>query len=202
MSKSIILFNKNHIRIEKGVSNKVNGSLSAKCTVNEHRALNENKNNYKKKIKCISPLGFYYTKTEYTNIIDSMTIKEITIILPSEYAYKITYLVECNGSRISVDTRPWDIGDNESLSENHIKRLFSIIQDIMNELIFYKIPVYRNFESGYEYKESINTKWLLDMINEDIFGDKRGIRFQTDSEKIISHGFDLKTSFRKRKNED
>ena len=37
------------------------------------------------------------------------------------------------------------------------------------------------------------------MIYTDLFGDKNGIRFQTDSEKIMSHGFDLKYSFRKEK---
>lgn len=35
------------------------------------------------------------------------------------------------------------------------------------------------------------------MLYRDLFGNEKGIRFQTDSEKIISHGFDLKTSFRK-----
>lgn len=40
---------------------------------------------------------------------------------------------------------------------------------------------------------------LKNMIYTDLFGDKNGIRFQTDSEKIISHGFDLKYSFRKDK---
>ena len=38
---------------------------------------------------------------------------------------------------------------------------------------------------------------LRNKVFTDIFGSPKGIRYQTNEEKILSHGFDLKTSFRK-----
>lgn len=203
MSKNIILFNKNHIKIEKGISDKKNSSLSSCCIVSEKKSSQCTKNETYRRIKCKSPLGFYYTKTEHLHEKDdSFTIKDIKITLPSEVAYRITYVTECNGSRVSVDSRPWDIVCDGSLSEHYIKTLYDIINNIINEIKYYKIPIYYRF---YTYDHSTVCKdvsYFRDEINNELFGNKKGIRFQTDSEKIISHGFDLKTSFRKRKNEN
>lgn len=55
---------------------------------------------------------------------------------------------------------------------------------------------YSNYKS---YSGEITISDLKIILYEELFGDKNGIRYQTDSEKIVSHGFDLKTSFRKPK---
>ena len=71
---------------------------------------------------------------------------------------------------------------------NEINKLLDIISE--NKL------QYNPYKED-NYKPSLDN--LRKIIYKEVFGSEKGIRFQTDQEKILSHGFDLKTSFRKQK---
>lgn len=78
-----------------------------------------------------------------------------------------------------------------------INKLLDILSD--NKIkpnVCKKAYSYSNYKS---YSGEITISDLKIILYEELFGDKNGIRYQTDSEKIVSHGFDLKTSFRKPK---
>jgi hypothetical protein len=61
-----------------------------------------------------------------------------------------------------------------------------------------------NRENYYSNREGIETKRFVGDLTEvkkeiftDLFGYPDGPKYQTNEEKILAHGFDLKTSFRK-----
>lgn len=135
-----------------------------------------------------SPLGFYYLtkeKVKYeeeTNLPVSIFYHIIYITL-GEISYKIQYLVSCNDVKIGFDARPWDIciGD-KAMSEHFIKTLQKILDDI-----FARAASIKHWERT---KEKIYTE---------LFGNPKGYTTLDNEIKIVSHGFDPKESFRKRK---
>ena len=138
--------------------------------------------------KCVSPLGFYYYKNE--RCYNNNSYKEIG--LRQKYwfcldgcSYEISYLKKYNDTSIGHETRPWDLVGN-GMSDHFINDLEKVLNQIIDEL------------HGNKYdKEKI--KSFKDNIFIDLFGDVDGIKIQTNDLKILSHGFDLKTSFRKDK---
>lgn len=99
---------------------------------------------------------------------------------------------------IGVDKRPWEIvpGD-EGLNDNMIQSLLSDVNLMFQFSSDNKIKTYSNRSNS-----NLPISELKDMVYMNLFGRKDGIKFQTDSEKIVSHGFDLKESFRKGKEND
>lgn len=197
-NKKTTIFNKNHIMIIKeNMQNEV-CSVSYRNINNYHYT-----NNYFKrienKVKCESPLGFYYYKTEYIhepNNNSHSTISEFVIKLPTK-TYTITYINSYESTCLNDDIRPWLIHPSDKpIPEHFIYDLKRIIDNILDEINGYKISI--NYYTG-DYTSPKDYKWLHDILYENLFGNVNGIRFQTDSEKIIAHGFDLKTSFRKPK---
>ena len=102
--------------------------------------------------------------------------------------------------------RPWDVypGDGD-FSDN---MLDSLVKDItrffqmMEEKGINKVFKVQTYWDHGEYKRNDNSKELSVLKREtfsDLFGNPNGPRFQTDTEKILAHGFDLKYSFRKDK---
>lgn len=193
-ASKITLFNKNHISIIKEINIKNNQNY-----VN-FRELFKNEGYYDHKpynqIKCKSPLGFYYIKkTPVTKYDKTYGANVFEILLPTE-KYVITYLHSFNHNHIGTDLRPWEIFEGEKSMQEHfimalkdiIDNILNIIQDNKLEIITYK---------GCPNSATKSFQWLKDLLYIDLFGSTKGIRFQTDSEKILSHGFDLKTSFRK-----
>ena len=139
--------------------------------------------------KCISPLGFYYykninnikTKTVYGE--EGVRYKHI-IGINSGY-YEITYITKLNSTSIGHETRPWDLIGN-GIEDHLIHDLERLLSNLIVSLEDY----------GYkkdDLKEFKNTLFI------DLFGSADGIKTQTNEGKILSHGFDLKESFRKRK---
>ena len=139
-----------------------------------------------KEVVLKSPLGFYYTKKvqeiEKPEKSDTWTLVVWTWIDRDKTSYVLSYPIKKNDTEISVETRPWEILNNESFPT----RLLPILEkELKNGL-----DIIKDRELAKEKQKKIFTE---------IFGYPEGPKFQTDEEKILSHGFDLKESFRKRK---
>lgn len=202
------LFNKNHIRLTKTtlydpskILSKDSGFISIFSSSSgiDSRYYWEKKNNNVKNNpeKCKSPLGFYYwkiRKDEFEN--NSMTIKEIHIE-NYDIKYCLTYVSEFHGVQIGNETRPWMLVEGDKSIEDHF--IFDLLE-LLNDLFMYaeekKITAYKGSKWEPKHIET-SIKSIKDEVFVDLFGSKDGIKFQTNDEKILSHGFDLKTSFRK-----
>ena len=151
------------------------------------------------KIKHESPLGFYYTTHEWKNDNSynkkpkNVTYRKYIIWLENtkyELEYPIEYCANDNVQHINVDMRPWDILPGyKGMPDNMINTLIKEANRFIDLIFEYK----NTFELSLtpeQYRKSI-------MI--DLFGYEDGPKIQPNNIKILSHGFDLKESFRKRK---
>ena len=157
--------------------------------------------------KCESPLGFYYFKNEFIEkevdeSVDNshVFIYEISLIA-KHHTYKLILPRRQGNIGISVDTRPWNIVSGyKSLPDNLIQDLFNILESIFSELRDDKacVMLYKKYDNKFE-KSLEGLGHFKNKLYLSIFGNSKGPIQQTNSEKILSHGFDLKTSFRKDK---
>ena len=151
-----------------------------------------------RRVKCISPLGFYYYK-DINNAHTKVTYKEqgtrrkYIIKFVGGY-YEISYLTSFNNTTIGHETRPWDLVGN-GIADHFIKDLEKVMNDIVS---FLRDNVGYTPSVGYSKKDIDEFKYNVFV---DLFGDPDGMKAQTNEGKILSHGFDLKMSFRKRKEE-
>ena len=146
-----------------------------------------------------SPLGFYYTTTEWVGCDTSKKPKSVTykkyIIWLDTTKYELEYPTEYSSNNmtqhIDVDMRPWDIlpGYN-GIPDNMVNALVREINGFIDLLYEYKKSLDGLNLTPESYRKSI-------MI--DLFGYEDGPKIQPNDIKILSHGFDLKESFRKRK---
>lgn len=146
-----------------------------------------------------SPLGFYYTTTEWVGCDTSKKPKSVTykkyIIWLDTTKYELEYPTEYSSNNmtqhIDVDMRPWDIlpGYN-GMPDNMVNALVREINGFIDLLYEYKKSLDGLNLTPESYRKSI-------MI--DLFGYEDGPKIQPNDIKILSHGFDLKESFRKRK---
>lgn len=174
-----------------------------------------------------SPLGFYYTKQVCINLDEQpkipmeayantsmKTLRKLTIRVDDSTEYVLTYpirngdVVLYNGYRnVASEIRPWQLLDGTSMEDHFIFDLFDILNKIFAEAGENDLKMYEERKS-YMY-DSSNNKWSTTAtwrevqmdVYQQMFGDKNGPRFQTNEEKILAAGFDLKTSFRKAKEE-
>lgn len=139
------------------------------------------------KYKCISPLGFYYTRpVKIEDVYREVGTKKVYTIPLDEGYYEISYLNKYNDTTISHETRPWDLIGN-GLQENLIKALENLFKDIFESMYSLK----------YNKKEIEEFKRNLFI---DIFGSADGtVKTLTDKLKLELHGFDPIKSFRKEK---
>ena len=198
--KRTTLFRKNHIEITKEdypIKNLVPGVIRTFSGASDHTSYFSSNFRYYKKKKVIlkSPLGFYYEKTITVgsdknkgkfSSTKSGTVYRIS--LPST-RYTITYLTSYGESRIQRGfdgVRPWGVDPSDKAMPDHfiddLKKEIDKILDIVSQ-----------------YKLSEKPEELRKDIYLDLFGFPDGPKYQTDLEKIESHGFDTKVSFRKRK---
>ena len=146
-----------------------------------------------------SPLGFYYISKKYVNNDDynkmpkTVTYKKFVISLNTE-KYELEYPIEYSANndvqKINVEMRPWDIVPGyKGMPDNMINALVKEVNKFI-DLIF-------------EYKKSLNLKFTPEeykkIIMVNLFGYEDGPKITSNNIKILSHGFDLKKSFRKRK---
>ena len=142
-----------------------------------------------RELKCLSPLGFYYYKSE-SSLNNKKKYQEegIRKVYRIEFQggyYEISYLTNRNNTSIGHEIRPWDLIGNGI--EDH---LISDLEKVMNNIVAFL------HENKYD-EEKIN-EFKHDCFC-DLFGSPEGVKTQTNEGKILAHGFDLKTSFRKRK---
>ena len=150
-------------------------------------------------IKHESPLGFYYYTREWKkyNTTDkkpkSVTYKKYIIYLDSkkyELEFPTSYYSNGTKQAINIDMRPWDILPGyKGMPDNMIKVLVQETNKFLDILFEYKNYIQMNSDPNI-YKKRI-------MI--ELFGYEDGPKVQPNDIKILSHGFDLKQSFRKRK---
>lgn len=220
------LFNKNHILIEEYSNEKNDISyVTTNSTSLSKDYLNPNRYSdigyYKtvqEKIRKESKLGFYY----YTTITKKVPTEKQNKILKTDktailykrfeiygprYHYVIQYPYAYNNVYISQDTRPYDLTDKNGLDDHFIKDLKEELDKIFEVAYNDKIELVENHKN--HWWETHNDEQYLKKpigefkmeIYENIFGFKDGPKFQTNEEKILSHGFDTKISFRNRKEE-
>ena len=135
-----------------------------------------------------SPLGFYYNSNEEVEYEEESKVGvevnyHIISIYLYENLYRIKYPISCNDVTIGFDARPWDIciGDM-SMPEHFVKAL----QKTLDEIFSHAGPI----------KHWERTK---DKVFIELFGNTKGYDTLPNDIKIVSHGFDPKESFRKRK---
>lgn len=167
-------------------------------------------------IKRESKLGFYYYeirehKAEPQKIInhdkyDAATYNKLVFKFDDK-RYEMIYPIKCGDISINRETRPWDLLPGTNGIEDHfitdlykeVIKFFDICED---ERIGYQI---RPARYGYNKTDVVYAKdmsWVDDIRKEvlrDLFGDENGPTINYNDIKILSHGFDLKQSFRKRK---
>ena len=151
-------------------------------------------------IKKTSPLGFYYYVREYNTNNYGQKSNNISvnykkhIIWLNGTKYELEYPIEyCNNDmvqRINIDMRPWDILPGyKGMPDNMINALVKEANKFINII--------------YEYKNTLKMSESADFIRKyimiDLFGYEDGPKIQPNNIKILAHGFDLKESFRKRK---
>lgn len=185
------------------------------CTFTSERSRQRiNKNIKEKEIRLKSPLGFYYTKVikpemEPIRSKSITTCKTYRFYTEEGTNYELIYYTSANGASISFDKRPWELLDNEYFEDNYVEALIDIInkitvdasskythKDFGNHYLSRKEGGYYNSDYKYEYIIGSMTE-IKKKIFTDLFGYPDGPKRQTNNEKILSHGFDLKTSFRK-----
>jgi len=201
--KTKILYSRNGIRIIKTEHLTPGGLNKTWCfesTIHEERlenvSVNQKRGEYET-IKHESPLGFYYyTQIWKDNKIikpKSVSYKKYIIWLGSEkYELEYPYRYDNNGDtqRINVEMRPWDIAPGyKGMPDNMINALLKEATHFIDIIFEYKKQLRLNMSPD-EYRKDI-------MI--DLFGYEDEPKVQPNNIKILAHGFDLKTSFRKPK---
>lgn len=154
----------------------------------------------KKVVKCKSPLGFYYYKTVYSSSQPHSPSAFLCLITfwDGKKVTQIKYFKSYGDTMVGVDTRPWEVvPESGDMPDHQVQALLKVVTDILTEVENSKAVI-----KEYHKYDSERTLSFYDLKKElmvDLFGDIRGPRFQSNEEKILSHGFDLKESFRKRK---
>ena len=153
-----------------------------------------------------SPLGFYYTRTIYPQQtlvhkeIESK-IKHVWNFYNPDGEYELTYYTEYNGTKVNVEIHPWNLIDEKAMGDNFITALLEEITSIIESTktkqeIELEQPQRNRYLGREEHHYTGNLEEVKRLIFTDLFGYPEGPKYQTNDEKILSHGFDLKTSFR------
>ena len=189
-----ILFDKNHVKVtwDKIGSEKWriawNNSIGNSETIYpKGMTITTEREKYETVVR-ESPLGFYYKSVEKVKYEEEskvgVKVCYHTIFISTYHTeYRIKYPVSCNDVNIGFDARPWDIviGD-KTMPEHFIKALQKVLDDI-----FVRAAPIKHWE---------RTK---DKVYAELFGNSKGYTTLDNNIKIVSHGFDPKESFRKRK---
>jgi len=168
-------------------------------------------------IKRESKLGFYYYqiiehKAEPRKIINhdkynGATYKKLVFKFDDK-RYEMIYPIKCGDISINKETRPWDLLPGTNGIEDHfitdlykeVIKFFDICED---ERIVYQIsPAHYGYGSSKNAVYAKDMGWVNDVRKEvlrDLFGDENGPSVNYNDINILRHGFDLKQSFRKRK---
>lgn len=161
--------------------------------------------------KKVSPLGFYYTATTrvYAERRQKTSGQRGVYVLTlkgdekTDYQLKFYTQYDENISRESEDgPRPWDICDGDGdFPDNMVNSLVSECENLFGIMEKNGVKGVRTKTSWWMSEHDRITpigQYKRDLYSK-LFGNPKGPRFQTNEEKILAHGFDLKYSFRKDK---
>ena len=218
--KVTYLFNKNNITIEK-IEKCTTIHMDEKTARRENTITGRNnarKETTKTIIKNItreSPLGFYYTKKvkETINVSTDKNSTEkhwyiITANVGGGVYYRLKFLTKCGENEVHQQEdslRPWEVAEGDNmLNGSMLDALVKTLNEFFDILSRYKV-VFKHLR----YNDTIH-EWMwvpadhqIESVKDDVYsymyGNKNGLRVMTDEQKILSHGFDPKTSFRKDK---
>lgn len=156
-----------------------------------------------KKVKLVSPLGFYYYGYEEerrVNDAKNWTLAKY-LFRYRDVCYELSYYLAYSDTKVGIETRPWEIYPSDKSWEDHyVTDLLKAVDEMFAWLKEKKIT--SEYHTKYLYDPYAKPQ-VFDVgatkcdIYTALFGDKDGPKFQTNEEKILAHGFDLKTSFRK-----
>lgn len=140
-----------------------------------------------------SPLGFWYIQRIKRSDIDKKvrcvwfkTFEVVTNGYSYALSYPFKYTDKVMSQEINVESRPWDIDPR-----------CGAFPDRMIDILYREAGKFVDIIYGVVDKNEINE--IRKEIMVDLFGYEDGPKVQTNTLKILSHGFDLKESFRKRK---
>ena len=214
MSSNTVFF-KSHILIQKF---KLKVKANVLIGINKTTKVIDS-GDLEKKVRIKSPLGFFYEKTICSQTKAMITKSREFYFFIRRTEYLLSYPVQYSETgmevkSVSQEERPWNIipGD-KSLKDNEISWLFQKLNLLFIELekekpeIITKETYLENDNNGIgipvilpenvidfqSVSESRST------VMSDLFGYSQGPLQQTNNQKILSHGFDLKSSFRKDK---
>lgn len=169
-------------------------------------------------IKRESKLGFYYYETIHHKKEDAKTIfndkyggatfKKFVFKF-SNKRFEMQYPISCGDVVVNKETRPWDIlpgytGTNDHFINDLYKEVLKFFEVAEVNRIAYQIKPaeYFGWNKNKEAEYSTDMSWIYEVRKRvfiDLFGDEKGPSINYNDIKILSHGFDLKESFRKRK---
>lgn len=163
----------------------------------ENIEINKNSGEYVE-TKHESPLGFYYVTKEWkkyeTKRPKSVTYRKYIIWLENskyELEYPIEYQDNDMVQTINIEMRPWDILPGYTgMPDNMITVLVKEANNFIDLIFEYKKSL-----EGLKISPELQGKSIM----KDLFGYEDGPKIQPNDIKILAHGFDLKESFRKRK---
>jgi hypothetical protein len=213
-------FNKNHITIQRIENPEYFDLTDGEATYEEQITSNRTEiwaNNWwdpgtktVEKVKKVSPLGFYYYVTKeivkYRNNRYRENVRGQYIVSyrlgNNKYILKfLTRWDDAEVRRTEDSIRPWEVcPDDKGFSDNMLNSLVSDLNDFFDRMRTTGIDkVCRSSDRKFPGYRAYNVSEMQIEVNELMFGNRKGLRFQTDKEKIESHGFDTKYSFRKDK---
>ena len=155
-----------------------------------------------------SKLGFYYYLTIHHTEKTSATFKTYTFQCNNK-RYELSYPISCYDVNINIETRPWDILPGyKGIDDHFIVDLYKDVITFFNIAEDNKVRLKTTRKEyvigGIRTKDTYSTdmSWIERIkkyVMKDLFGDEKGPSTNYNDIKILSHGFDLKESFRKRK---
>lgn len=160
-----------------------------------------------------SKLGFYYYETIHHNAKDQeikyndkygVATFKIFKFQYDNKRFELSYPIRCGDIDINRETRPWDILPGyKGIIDHFITDLYKEVNKFF-EIAEINRVWYRIKESDYRHSAEYikDMSWIYNVkkrVMIDLFGDENGPTVNYNDIEILRHGFDLKESFRKRK---
>lgn len=214
------LFNKNHVSLTRADQLP---EYESRLNLNGYAYIDEKKFGYQSKtcyslysrekekveITCESPLGFYYKKKVdklQAAANDGFDVRNQSIRVLEVYVddvkYTLSYTIRYNDIKLSKELRPWEIYPKEkAMPEHFVGDLLKEVDSLFDKMITKKMNIIeiegkRLFADSPDTGKCWDVHTIKRIIYEELFGWPDGPKFQTNDEKIESHGFDTVTSFR------
>ena len=206
--KKITYFSRNGVRITKTLyvdmtketNKRVNGHAEVSLTsqVIEKGNPGVKEKEYDEVIRKPSKLGFWYNKTIHhaSRLVGKEPDKEAEILrvslLSDGTRYDLEYPKTYNGVSLGVEARPWDLLPGyQGMPGHFVDDLYKEVTQFFDTVESLALDLSGGHYSGWHE--------LRKEVMKDFFGPTGKPEIQPNDIKILSHGYDLRESFRKRK---